>query len=709
MFGFKLFFCFIHIGLSITLTKSEFSCLTSSIISCRCNSDESLVTCIENRPSNETFIDWSTFSSSGHRFHLFKFINFTHLTSNTFTNFTSTVLSLGQFEFTFINRIDRVEENTFQILNFYSDTPITLIFESPRNFQLANYAFSRLKYREIVISDIQNDNPPYQLNLKAFDNTQIYQMSISDSPEFHFISNGSSLINITHMKLKNCSLTNIDLLLDSLSTFMLDIDLSSNKLNHIPSFMKLSTLKDIDLSANLFEDVKSNIFTNLTQLNRINLSHNQIKHIAPDAFLGLTQLSTLVLYDNRLTSLETITVHNEVISFLYPLVQTLTTLHLSNNFLHDFKAIRNLSSLNSLQICCNKIKTLDENAFKNVRKLETIDLSSNHIESIHPMAFDGTILIHLDLSSNSFSSLETTKHVIDDHFYSKNQTSSFLDTIQSTLIVLSLENCTNLLELNWFVLIKLRQLTILKLSGTPKTDKFWTLESRDGSIIDWHGPSFDHRVSLNDIRFDNNDYCLSKPIFQIFNRTTIQVDENHPCNCFIFMMKKKFGAGHHPICLSNQSIVQELTHECVNIDLSCLSLVNSTTIPLTQSSSSSSTTSTSKETSLTSKLTTMSSSQSSSTIGSTVTVTTESIKTSSTSSLTTPVTTTTTTNASTTLRTIIMDDGKWKTILAITIPLTAVAIIAAGTSIFIVKRWKKKNSKESFEMLTGFENLLARK
>ncbi|CAF1661330.1 unnamed protein product, partial [Adineta ricciae] len=189
MFRFKFFLCFIRISLIITLTKSEFPCLTNSIISCRCNSDESLVTCVENHPSNETFIDWSTFSSGGHRFHLFKFINFTHLTSNTFANFTSTVLSLGQFEFTFINCVDRVEENTFQILNFYSDTPITLIFENPRNFQLANYAFSRLEYREIIISGIQNDNPPYQLNLKAFDNTQIYQLSISNSPEFHFISN----------------------------------------------------------------------------------------------------------------------------------------------------------------------------------------------------------------------------------------------------------------------------------------------------------------------------------------------------------------------------------------------------------------------------------------------------------------------------------------------------------------------------------------
>ncbi|UJR19252.1 hypothetical protein I4U23_022380 [Adineta vaga] len=706
MFRFKFFFCFIHISLIITLTKSEFPCLTNSIISCRCNSDESLVTCIENRPSNETFIDWSTFSSGGHRFHLFKFINFTHLTSNTFTNFTSTVLSLGEFEFTFINGIDQVKENTFQILNFYSDTPITLIFESPRNFQLADYAFSRLKYREIVISGIQNDNPPYQLNLKAFDNTQIYQLSISNSPEFHFISNGSSSMNITHMKLKNCSLTNIDLLLDSLSTFILDIDLSSNKLNYIPSFMKLSTLKDIDLSANLFEDVKSNIFTNLTQLNRINLSHNQIKHIVPDAFLGLTHLSTLVLYDNHLTSLETITVHNEVTSFLYPLVQTLTTLYLSNNFLHDFKPIRNLSSLNSLQICCNKIKILDENSFKNAHKLETIDLSSNHIESIHPMAFNGTILLKLDLSSNSFSSLETTKHVIDDHFHPKNQTSSFLDTLQSTLIVLSLENCTNLLELNWFVLTKLRKLSIVKLSGISKTDKFWTLESRDGSIIDLGHPSFELRIALSDIRFNNNDYCLSKSIFRIFNRTILDVDKNHPCNCFIFMMKKNFGAGYRPICLSNQSIVQELTQDCMNIDLSCLSLANSTTIPSTQSSPSSMT-NTSTETSSTSKVTTISSSQSSPTISSTLTVTTGSTTASSISSLTTSVTTTT--NAPTTLRTIIKDDGKWKTILAITIPLTAVSIIAAGTSIFIVKRWKKKNSKENIEMLTGFENLLARK
>ena len=109
-------------------------------------------------------------------------------------------------------------------------------------------------------------------------------------------------------------------------------------------------------------------------------------------------------------------------------------------------------------MCCNKIRKVDQNSFKNAHKLETMNLSSNLIESIHPRVSNRKIVTHLDLSSNMFSSLETTKIVNDEYFHLKNRTKSFLDTIQSTLVTLSLENSTNLLEFNWFVLTKLKRI-----------------------------------------------------------------------------------------------------------------------------------------------------------------------------------------------------------------------------------------------------------
>ncbi|UJR38863.1 hypothetical protein I4U23_031531 [Adineta vaga] len=444
------------------------------------------------------------------------------------------------------------------------------------------------------------------------------------------------------------------------------------------------------------------------EANKYTLQEGNVRdHISPDAFIGLTTLITLRLDNNYLHSLEILTSHNELTSFLYPLNQTLNTLDLSKNFLHDFKPIQNLSSLKTLGLSYNQIKHLDEFAFKKAQQLKSIDLSFNHIESIHPFTFNGTIVEYLDLSSNLFSSLETTKIIYDQQFKPKNQTISFLDSITSTLITLSLANCTNLLEINWFVFTKLSSLMQLDLSEIPKTDKFWYLQSRyenNSTIIHWDHYLPKLKINFNSIQFNNYDYCLSKSIFQIFNRTRLFIDDNHPCNCFVYMLKQKLDSETYPSCLLNQSTIDQLAQECINMDFTCFSWASSTT-QLSSSTSSSSLTST--LTSTTTRITESSSSStrsssisSSSTLTSTTTKVTESI-----SSLTTLITTT---KILTTLGTR-KDDGKWKTILAIMIPLTIIVIILALAGIYIVKRRKNKNSKETIEMDGAFVNIFAKK
>lgn len=55
---------------------------------------------------------------------------------------------------------------------------------------------------------------------------------------------------------------------------------------------------------------------------------------------------------------------------------------LNSNHLKDFS-----SELEDLQIRNAGLKYLDQNAFKYVRRLKYLDLSDNHIESIHSEAF----------------------------------------------------------------------------------------------------------------------------------------------------------------------------------------------------------------------------------------------------------------------------------------------------------------------------------
>ncbi|CAF1505643.1 unnamed protein product [Adineta ricciae] len=639
------------------LIKSQMICLNNSLITCYCEDTQVSMTCVENSPSDNTFIDWSTFSSLFERqYYSFLFINFTRLTPFTFTNFSSTFPSRSELEFRFLNGIDEIEKNIFDPYDYFLNISIRIEFQSPRNFQLADNAFSGLKYREFLINNIQYNNIhnlPYNFNLKAFNQTNINKINIINSKGMKLISNQSPSLIWKEIQLQNCSLTNINPLIESLiPQFVTKLDLSSNNLIHLPSLIQFKNITNIDLQNNLIEEIQSNIFTNLTEyIYEINLSHNRIKHISHDAFLGMT-LSVLSLENNQLCSLESLTINNELTSFLYPINQSLVALFLSHNFLDDFNPIKSLTNLNELDLSNNEIKNLDENSFPNTYNLHNIDLSSNCINSIHPLSFNRTGVRDLDLSSNLFSSLETIQIIYDEDSRSRNVTASFLDYMSTDFDKLSLTNCTNLIEINWFLFTRLKRLYYLDLSKIPKTDHFWFYQARDNTSTLPNNQSSRSEILLNNIQFNNDDYCLAKPIFHIFNPGFLFIDKDHPCNCFVFMFKNILR--EYPTCLSNQSIVDQLTQQCMNIDSYCLNLTSTTTTVATES---------------------------------------------------TPLPLSSSTSAA-----VIKEDQKWKIILAIMIPSTIILIIGLFlATIYIVKRRKTNKSMEIVEMQGGFENKLTKR
>ncbi|CAF2674160.1 unnamed protein product [Rotaria sp. Silwood2] len=504
------------------------------------------VSCIGKNETNNTFVDWSAFTSVDHRRYSFTFLNLTRLTYLTFTNFSSTFprndLTLS---FTFINGLDEIGENTFQELNYYSDEPVDMTFTSPRNFKLVDYAFGRAEYFEIVIDSIQYshiNNLPYKFNLKSMDGIKFYQMSIINSGQVYFVSNGSSAIELTEITVVNCSLTNASLLIESFSTSIVDLDLSSNQLIEIPSMMKFQEMREIDLKNNLIEEITSNIFNNMINLNHLDLSNNRIRTIAADSFIGIGFLITLAIDNNFLTSLETITIDNRTTSFLHPLNKSLAFFSASNNFIRDLYPLKHMINLDNVTLCCNQIRTIEANTFGEASQLRTVDLSYNKIESIDSMAFNGTVINNLNLAGNPILSLETNFQEV------QNQTTSFLYTVSATLFSLSISNCTNFIELNWFVISKLEILSNLELSQLNKTHKFWLYRKTDtnneDSPINWNFPP---HVILNGIRFTDNDYCLTKSIAHLLNRTTLIVDIDHPCNCFIFKFSDSFDKDQRPV------------------------------------------------------------------------------------------------------------------------------------------------------------------
>ncbi|CAF1375511.1 unnamed protein product [Adineta ricciae] len=661
------FFYIVSLSSIATSIQSEIICLNDSSTTCHCNKEIGLVTCTEDILSNDTSIDWSIFSSNEDIYHLFYFINFTRLTRSTFTSFPSVFPSLGRLVFTFINGIDRIEENTFKPLNYYSDRSISLSFNAPRNFQLDNYAFGQVNYTEILISGIQyhDIHRSYELNLKAFDKTSIFKLGIRNSKCIYSTSNESSSFDVIELEFEKCSLRNASLLLGSLSESLNKLDLSFNLLQDIPSLTRFLHLQEINLNYNLLREIKSNVFSNL-HITHMDLSSNRIYHIELDAFTG-SNIKTLKLNDNHIKFLDTVTPNNKAASFLHPLNQTLETLDLSHNYVVDLTGMQNLSRLTTLTMCCNHIKVLDDFSFLKANQLQTIDLSQNFIFLIYPRAFRGTNLVSLDLSGNQFSSLEMTQTGSDEQSKPINRTNSFLYSTAPTLKALSLANNRQLSIINWFVFTKLFKLESLDLTGIPMSKQFWHYEPRNDSAIQWSDRPSNLYVMLFGFHLTSGDYCLSKPVFQILNHTTMGIDANHTCNCFLFLHENMFYSSQRPICLRNQSIVDELTQQCMNIDSYCSSLTTTSTTSLTR-------------------------------------VTTK-VESSSTASLTTL---TTTTGIPVTLGAG-KDEGKWRTILAITIPVTVVVLVASATSIYVVRKRRNNKFKESIEMDTSFTNIFARK
>ncbi|CAF4892870.1 unnamed protein product [Rotaria socialis] len=644
------------------------------------------VSCTGKNETSDSFVDWTAFSSVDHRRYSFTFLNLTRLTQSTFTNFASTFPRNDlTIEFIFINGLDEIGENSFEELNYYSVEPIDLKFTSPRNFQLADYAFGRVGYFEIIIDSVQYShiyNRPYRFNLKSMDGIKFYQMSIINSGEIYFVSNGSINMELTQLTVSNCSLSNASLLVEALSTSVVDLDLSSNRLTEIPSMMNFQEMREINLHNNLIEEITSNIFNNMVNLNNLDLSNNRIRMIAVDSFIGLTSLVTLALENNFLTSLETLTTDNRTISFLHPLNTTLAFFSASNNFLSNLNPLKHMINLDNVTICCNEIRTLEANTFGDASQLRTVDLSYNKIEFIDSMTFNGTVISELNLSGNLFSSIETNSQE------NQNRTTSFLYTISSTVFHLSFSNCTNLIEVNWFVISKLQILSNLDLSQLNKVDKLWLYRKTDinseDSVIHW---SFPPKISLENIRFTDNDYCLSKPIVHILNRTTLIVDIDHPCNCFIFKFDDNFDKEQRPICLLNDSIISELNEQCAHIDLFC-ELFSNGTAPLSFT-----------------EWTPLSPMNSSSTarINSTTIVTTAITQTFSTTLASSTFTIEQSSISNVAITSTEVPLKKWnknqqrEIILAITIPVSVI-IISSFIVIYIFTRETMKNSNKSLEM-----------
>nr|XP_033801715.1 transforming growth factor beta activator LRRC32-like [Geotrypetes seraphini] len=160
-----------------------------------------------------------------------------------------------------------------------------------------------------------------------------------------------------------------------------------------------SGLKTLDLSHNVIQSLAESFTSKLFSLQHLNLSFNRLDSIKGGALRALPQLQSLILAFNQL--------HRNYLSNGKALesLPRLKFLDLSANNLDSDMAcwyLMNISSLEKLDLSCNKMTKVSAGMFHGTLNLLQISLSNNYITAIEEGAFESLANLRLlNLAINS--------------------------------------------------------------------------------------------------------------------------------------------------------------------------------------------------------------------------------------------------------------------------------------------------------------------
>jgi len=173
--------------------------------------------------------------------------------------------------------------------------------------------------------------------------------------------------------------------------------------------LNLTTLENIDLSANQIDAIVPGAFSNCQNLRRIDLSLNKITEITDKTFQIKTgaMLATIDLSFNLIKELD-----NNL--FDDDLGKSLSWLDLSDNLIEKIgeSAFVNLHRLETLILSTNEITHILPTQFKDMFNLRELDMNDNRITTILNRSFDQLAsLVTLDFKDNDIYVIESDAFV----------------------------------------------------------------------------------------------------------------------------------------------------------------------------------------------------------------------------------------------------------------------------------------------------------
>lgn len=182
----------------------------------------------------------------------------------------------------------------------------------------------------------------------TFDNYGDVEELYLDNSSFKYLFLDVTFVGLKTLSLANCSLP-------------------------YPTKFTALSLESLDLSRNIFMDIKADLFANMTNLENLNLGYNQLQEVP------------YLIYLNRLRKLS-----------------------LNYNHITKLANMNFPKSLNVLSLRGNGLSVIDKIAFSNLHQLQALDLSENEIQSL-PEGWDETLetLGHLNLRFNKFLNIQS--------------------------------------------------------------------------------------------------------------------------------------------------------------------------------------------------------------------------------------------------------------------------------------------------------------
>lgn len=297
-----------------------------------------------------------------------------------------------------MNNIERIGSNWFSGLKNLEE----LLIQNNRLNSIADAAFEGLSSLRVIRL---NGNNLYNLPPELFNATKQLQEVYIQNNSLNILAPGifSGLSHLVVLDLSKNQLTSEwvnSLTLRGLNKLAI-LDLSENKLTKIDTamFKDLKNIQVLRINDNHVRHIQERAFEGLSNMYSLSLSNNRLFSLDMNVFAGLNGLRLLSIDFNRISRLNAKVFIN---------LTQLGELHLNGNKLEQIpEGLLDMTSLSSVDLGENRIKTLINASFTGMAGILGLRLTENFIEAIKIGMFDKMVALQiLNLSRNKITHIE---------------------------------------------------------------------------------------------------------------------------------------------------------------------------------------------------------------------------------------------------------------------------------------------------------------